>query len=296
MNEPVGSHCTVTEGTMPPLPPGCHWLAPSYSPASVTIASGLNQETVTNGYRCEIMTGSLTLKKEGFHYTSSLFPNLTFPITVTCGGTSTNLTLVEGVPQTISNIPLNSSCTVVEGPVTTPANACPAGTAPVWTTVYVPPSPIIITGTGVTEIVQNTMNCNPTRPNVCPPQQVANVDGICACPPPLVPAPVAGTCICPPGTALVGGKCVTPGSRCPPPLVPNAAGICGCPPGTVLRGRECVRPIVCQPPLVPNAAGTGCVCRAGLVFRGGMCVEPDRNPRINIPGGMPGPGGGGMRR
>jgi uncharacterized membrane protein YgcG len=54
---PVGSHCTVSEGAMPPLPPGCHWLAPAYSPPSgVIIASGLNQETVTNGYRCEILS------------------------------------------------------------------------------------------------------------------------------------------------------------------------------------------------------------------------------------------------
>jgi len=50
-NLPVGSHCTVTE-TQPALPPGCTWLPPIFSPAGVTIASGLNQETVTNGYRC----------------------------------------------------------------------------------------------------------------------------------------------------------------------------------------------------------------------------------------------------
>jgi hypothetical protein len=51
-NLPVGSHCTVTE-TQPPLPAGCTWLAPTFSPAGVTIAGGLNQETVTNGYRCQ---------------------------------------------------------------------------------------------------------------------------------------------------------------------------------------------------------------------------------------------------
>jgi hypothetical protein len=50
-NLPVGSHCTVTE-TQPALPPGCTWLPPIFSPAGVTIAGGLNQETVTNGYQC----------------------------------------------------------------------------------------------------------------------------------------------------------------------------------------------------------------------------------------------------
>jgi hypothetical protein len=51
-NVPVGSHCTVTE-TQPALPAGCTWLPPVFSPpGGVTIASGLNQELVTNGYRC----------------------------------------------------------------------------------------------------------------------------------------------------------------------------------------------------------------------------------------------------
>jgi hypothetical protein len=51
-NVPVGSHCTVTE-TQPALPAGCTWLPPVFSPpGGVTINSGLNQETVTNGYRC----------------------------------------------------------------------------------------------------------------------------------------------------------------------------------------------------------------------------------------------------
>ena len=51
-NVPVGSHCTVTE-TQPALPAGCTWLPPVFSPpGGVTIAGGLNQETVTNGYRC----------------------------------------------------------------------------------------------------------------------------------------------------------------------------------------------------------------------------------------------------
>ena len=50
-NVPIGSHCSVTE-TLPAPPKGCTWLAPIYSPANVIIASGLNQEMVTNGYRC----------------------------------------------------------------------------------------------------------------------------------------------------------------------------------------------------------------------------------------------------
>jgi hypothetical protein len=51
-NVPVGSHCTVAEFPMPALPPGCTWLPPTFSPATVPIAGGLNQEMVTNGYTC----------------------------------------------------------------------------------------------------------------------------------------------------------------------------------------------------------------------------------------------------
>ena len=187
-NLPIGSHCTVTEGTLPSLPPGCHWLAPVYSPASVTIAGGLNQETVTNGYRCEIMTGSLIVTKEVVYVGPIVLPSQIYPVTVTCGSTVTNLNLVPGVPQTVSNIPLNTSCSVVEGTVPTPGNVCPPRTTPSWTTVYVPPSPITITGTGLTELVTNTLTCSPVQAKVCPPPQVANVDGICVCPPPIVTA------------------------------------------------------------------------------------------------------------
>ena len=191
---PVGETCTVTEGTRPSLPPGCTWLAPVYAPASVTIASGLNQVTVTNGYRCEITRGgSLVVTKEVVNDSPIPLPSEVFPVTVTCGGNVTNFNLVPGAPQTVNNIPLNTSCSVVEA--TTPtmaANACPPRTTPTWTTAYQPTSPINITGTGVAELVKNTLTCVPVRANVCPLPQV-NVDGVCECPP---------------GTALKGKACV----------------------------------------------------------------------------------------
>src|SRR5208282_1377184 len=142
---PVGEICTVTEGTRPSLPLGCTWLAPVYSPASVTIASGLNQETVTNGYRCEIMTGSLVVTKQVVNEGPIALPSQIYPATVTCGGDVTNLNLSPGAPQTVSNIPPNTSCLVVEGVAPTPANVCPPRTTPAWTTAYLPASPINIT-------------------------------------------------------------------------------------------------------------------------------------------------------
>ncbi len=319
---PVGEICTVTEGTRPSLPLGCTWLAPVYSPASVTIASGLNQETVTNGYRCEIMTGgSLVVTKEVVDDSPIPLPSEIYPVTVTCGGKVTNLNLVPGAPQTVSNIPPNASCSVVEA--TTPmmaANACPPRTTPTWTTAYVPASPINITGAGVAELVTNTFTCVPVRANVCP-LPLVNVDGVCECSPgtvlrgrecvrpvvcrsPLVPNAADTACICPAGTVLRGKECVRP-VVCRSPLVPNAADTaCGCPAGTLLTGNECVRPVVCRPPMTPNGAG-GCTCPRGMANVEGRCVPLERNfqrqigPGIRFPfgpgGGAPSPGNGPIR-
>jgi hypothetical protein len=182
INVPVGSHCTVTEGAMPPLPPGCHWLPPIYAPAGVTIATGSNQETVTNGYVCR---------------------------------------------------------------------------------------------------------------EVCPPPQVANVDGICVCPPPMVPGAVPGSCVCPDHMSLEGGKCVKK-IVCDPPLIPNTAGTqCVCRDGFVRRGGECVE--VKQPKHQQT-------CKRGFVQSGDMCVRRKTEPKddksrdrpdFEIPGGLPGLGGRG---
>jgi hypothetical protein len=271
INATVGSNCVVTEGNLPPLPPGCHWQLPSYSPTSVPIASGLNHETVTNGYRCEILTGSLIVTKQVIYNGPIVLPSQIYPVTVTCGTTVTNLNLAPGAPQTVSNIPPNTSCSVVEGAVPTPPNVCPPRSMPMWTTVYVPSSPIPITGTGITELVKNTLSCSPVQPNVCPP-----------------------------GTVLKGTECM-PTIVCRPPRMSNAAGTdCVCGRGLVLRRGNCVEPIVCQPPATLNSAGTACVCQRGTIRKGNTCVEPQHNPRIEIPrGGLPGfggfGGGGGIR-
>jgi hypothetical protein len=318
-NIPFGSTCTVAEGSMPAFPPGLcprgtvpAWLPPPFTtPASVVINGTTVTMIVHNSVTCvDKQIGSLIVKKQVIYDGPVTLPSQIYPVTVNCGGTITQLNLLDGVPQTVNNIPLGTSCSVVEGTVPTPPNICRPPSTPVWSTTYVPPSPITITGMGITELVKNTLTCRLIR----------------ECPPPLVLGP-ADQCICPPGTVLVGKECVKR-EACLPPLVLNAGGICGCPPGTVLRGKECVRPIDCRAPLVPNATGTDCVCRPGLVLRGGKCVEPivckppatlnragtactcprgmvsqgntcvepEHNPRIDIHRGLPGmgrPGGEG---
>jgi hypothetical protein len=329
-NIPFGTSCAVTENTLslqvpanactPPTVPV--WSMTTVLPSPVLISGAITGITVQNKLDCKPAgSGSLIVTKEVVYAGSIVLPSHIYPVTVTCGSTITHLNLVNGVPQTVSNIPLNTSCSVVEVALLPPPNICPPHTTPLWTTAYAPPSPIHITGMGIAELVKNTLTCSPMQPNVCPPPQVANVDGICVCPLPMVQGAVAGTCMCPRGTELVNGNCVTPAKICAPPLVLNIDGVCGCPPGTVLRGKECVRPIDCRAPLIPNAAGTECDCGRGLVLRGGKCVAPIVckapatlnsagtacqcpkgmvgkgttcvEPEHNIPGGIPGLGGRG---
>jgi Domain of unknown function (DUF5979) len=52
MTVPLGSQCQFSEGRFPPLPAGCTWLRPQFSPQPLTIGPGLNQEMVSNGYTC----------------------------------------------------------------------------------------------------------------------------------------------------------------------------------------------------------------------------------------------------
>jgi hypothetical protein len=294
-NIPYTSVCTVTESvsTLPAVPKDvcakgstAVWATPVIVPPSATINAAVTAFTVVNELTCKKVgdVGTLIVKKEVKYDGPIALPSQTYPVTVTCGSTVTNLNLVPGVPQTVSNIPLNTSCSVVEGMVTTPPNVCPPNTKPVWTTAYVPPSPLIINGT-VTETVRNTLTCV----KVCPPPFVMSPAGQCmcmpgtvlmgkecvkphTCPPPLVMGP-ADQCICPQGTVLLGKECVKP-HTCPPPLVIGPADQCVCPKGTVQQGRRCVPPIECRAPQIPNAAGTDCVCRPGLVQKGRRCVEP----------------------
>ena len=287
-NVPVGSHCTVTEGALPALPAGCTWLPPVFSPpGGVTIASGLNQETVTNGYRCREQPGSLIFKKVVIGGGAIALPNMTFPVNVNCGGTITVLNLSsDGTPQTINNIPFNTSCSFTEGSVLPHPNICPPNTTENWNIVWTPSNQVTVAGSVITVTVQNELICRPVIANTCPPPQVMNADGkcvcpppqvmnaagVCTCPPPMVTGPVLNTCVCPDGGTLVDGKCV-PKIICDPPLVFIPGAGCRCPDGGTLVGGKCVRPIDCRAPLIPNADGTKCVCPAGEILSDDKCVK-----------------------
>lgn len=282
-NVPYTSICTVTESvsTLPPVPKDvcgegstAVWLPPVITVIpSATIGAPVTTFTVVNELKCE-KVGSLIVTKQVIYDGPITLPSQVYPVTVNCDGTITHLNLVNGVPQTVNNISLPASCSVVEGPVPTPPNICPPRTTPMWTTVYVPPSPIPVTGLGATELVKNTLTCSPIHTNTCPPPQVPNAAGVCTCPPPLVPI-LGAVCGCPPGTVLRGKECVRP-PKCDPPLVVGPDGACGCPEGTVQQGRRCVAPPKCTPPMVLGPDGKTCRCPEGMTQQRGRCVAPPK--------------------
>ena len=164
-NIPFGTSCTIVEPT-PPVPPnvcppnttGVRSIA--YAPPSpITINSATTTVTVTNTLNCQAgQVGSLDLEKV---VATSGIPSQPYPVTVTCGGTVTTLNLIDGVIQTVNNLPLGTSCTIVESPPAPPSNICPQGSTPVWSTSYIPPLPVIITGSSVSVMVRNTVGCSP---------------------------------------------------------------------------------------------------------------------------------------
>ena len=311
---PIGDHCTVAEGLMPNLPPGCTWLAPIYSPTTVIIGPGTNVETVTNGYQCRENTGALIVEKKVENHAPKPIPgSTTYPISVTCTAPS-NLNVSFSLPDngshTDNNIPYTSTCHVVEG--TLPLlNVCPPRTTPVWTT-NISPNPVTINSPTTTVNVLNILDCKPvpacpppmvlnvdgicacptgtepvggacvpvSPPPVCPPPQVSNVDGICMCPTPMQPGAIPGSCICPTGTEQAGGKCVTPAIRCPSPMFLNADGKCVKPEPKPTRKREKPKRKQRQEQDEPQQQR--------------RFIDPDRLPGIGIPGlGGGGPRGGG---
>ena len=171
-NVPYSSVCTVTESTstLPAVPkdvcpPGSNavWATPVITPTNATVNATATTFMVVNELDCKKVgdVGSLTVVKKVIYSGPIALPSLIYPVTVTCGSSVTHLNLVNGVAQTVPNIPLNTSCLVVEGPMPPPPNVCPPPSVPVWSTVYVPPSPVSVTGTNTNVEIDNTLKCGP---------------------------------------------------------------------------------------------------------------------------------------
>jgi hypothetical protein len=284
-NIPSGSTCTVVE--IPPALPAnlCRppavpmWVPslPTYTPASVVITNGTTATIIVhNSVQCvPKRDGTLSVTKVVNPDPLNIGTTKAFPMTVTCTPSPPSYTVtVNGNTSTLPiAVPVGSHCTVSEGTMPSLPPGCH------WLAPAYSPASVIIASGLNQETVTNGYRCEiMTPPKVCPPPLVANVDGICGCPP---------------GTVERGKECVRP-IVCRPPLVSNAAGTdCVCRDGLVLRNGKCVE--VTQPKREQT-------CKRGYVWNGDMCVkrraepgreEPRERPGIGFPGRVPGLGGGG---
>lgn len=235
---------------------------------------------ITKPANSDPQTATLIVKKEIVNHAPAPVPATTYPVTVTCGASVTNLNLASsGAAQLVPGIPVNSTCSVVEPPPAVPANICGAAKQAVWTTDYIPPGATTVPAAGATITVRNTLSCVPLQKLAAPILPVVTPPGITPpkpriCAPPMV-ADASGECLCPQGTIRQGGRCL-PRQECRAPMMPNADGSCACPPGLVRRGLQCIeppRPPKCRPPMVQGAGGA-CVCPEGTQQRGRLCVRP----------------------
>jgi hypothetical protein len=134
--------------------------------AIVSIAAGVGVDgNQTNDQACvnieDKKVGELIFTKKVFYEGPILLPVQPYPVTVTCGSSTTTLNLLPNVSQSIGNIPYGTGCSFVEPTPPAPATACPAKKVGVWATVFTPPSSITINAPVINILVANTLTCQP---------------------------------------------------------------------------------------------------------------------------------------
>ncbi len=164
---PVGSGVigtltiSATAGGTAPYPPveNC---------ATVAVSGGYTDTNADNNKSCVTVskktdTGELIIVKKVVNDGPIPVPNLTYPVTVTCGTWSQSFNLVDNVPQSVGGAPLNTDCNVTETPPPPPAGICPASTTPVWQPPAITPAaPFRLQGATTTVTVTNTFACKPS--------------------------------------------------------------------------------------------------------------------------------------
>jgi hypothetical protein len=293
-----GTSCQVTEGSPGPFPPQpflcMNNMAPTWtknfvSSGTVSI-SGAHTVTVQNILDCKPEGGGHGDPNKGYMRVEKTIQNdanaslgalqaLTFPVTVTCDGNATPVSVKLTQAGVVTGKPVTTTCTALEGAMPPPpAGSCPSGQVPAWMPpeTYTPASVTISSGAGPVITIKNTLACRPEG------------GGSIGTPPPLPPPP-------------------PPSVKCKAPLIAEGKA-CVCPAGTRKRGSTCVKPVVCHAPATLNKNGTACVCPRGMVRKGSTCVRKEQpkqdGPRITpndvirvVPGIIgPGFGGGGDRK
>jgi Domain of unknown function (DUF5979) len=140
----------------------------TYAP-SQTVALSPNGETitVTNTLNCEPIgengLSTFSVSKEA-SYDGQPILGTPFQMNVTCdNGNAQSLNVLSGQSQTISNLPIGTSCNVVEGKIGT-TNLCPKGTVEKWATTYTPTNGTNTTAANSSVVVRvnNELTCEPT--------------------------------------------------------------------------------------------------------------------------------------
>jgi hypothetical protein len=338
-NLALGTNCQVTEDPPGPPPPWAYaclksgdvltWSTAIVPSGPVTITGPNTPVTVQNTLECKPSGGgdggSLVVTKTVVNNTGGLVNTngLTYPATVTCGGTTNSLTLTANAPQTIGNITLGTSCSVQEGALVTPSG-CPTDFLPVWSTTITPASPVPVNGPNTPVTVQNTLDCKliPSGKGYLLVQKVINnpnnipITGLtfpatASCGGTDTPLTLStlgaqvvnnlspGT-ICsvtetlppPPTSGCIGGP--TPHWSNSPAYSPPSVSITGGSPATItvtntlICSANIAPPPKCKTPMIPGAAPGQCVCPSGTVQKGNECVTQSACKAPMVPGAAPG--------
>lgn len=310
--------CTVVE-TPPPPPSICPpnttptW-ATNINPSSpVPVTTSPTTVTVKNTFSCAPkggQTGTLNVTKVVTNDTEANVSAVTFPVTVTCGGTTTQLTIANA--QTLpATGPVGSTCTVTETLPANPTTGCGGGRYPVWQPAAVSPLSATIPSSGTATVtITNHLMCE-RGGYVAAIKKVtnntqANLSG--------VTYPVQFSCSGG-GSPFVRNETLTPGvvdvmhnigsgQTCTPLETLPPAPTTGCPAGSVptwaspvytpptvtsavgtgqtitIQNQLDCKPILigtpvptsCTPPKIPGAKPDSCVCPSGTMDKDGTCV------------------------
>lgn len=128
---PLGNSCTIQENPLPAVPPGTRTCAfpfwqTGYSPASpVVIAGNVTNATVTNRLRCRPV-GSLVIKKTTIFppFAPPAFSTVQFNVNCSPLGPSGAFTVPANGQLVIANVPIASTCSIVELLPPSTVNGC----------------------------------------------------------------------------------------------------------------------------------------------------------------------------
>ena len=250
--------------------------------------------TVINSLDCPPPpVGTLYVLKR-VHYNNAIgtMPlGTTYLVTVSC---STPLNLVDGVPQTVSNIPYGTSCSVDE-PVSSqppvPAGVCAPGTTPVWSPPLLTPPALPATNISTPFtmfFVDNTLTCVPDAPTTGNVDVVKNLVNNTGTSIPPVNYPLTLTCSgtnwsvpAPAGIPqtisgiTVGADCSV--SEVPIPVPPGVCTGGKVASWTVMSPSANVNPVVAGPASSGTLTFTNqldCACPPGTVQNAGGSCDP----------------------